>query len=101
VGAQAHGLETQALGELQANLAKIVAIGVPVYITEYDVNIADDTQQKDVMEQQFSVFWNSPAIAGITLWGYIYGSTWKADTGLIKNGTPRPAMTWLMSYLGR
>ena len=74
---------------------------MPIFITEYDVDIADDTQQQAVMEQQFTVFWNSSAIKGITLWGYIYGSTWRPNTGLIRNGTPRPAMTWLMNYLGR
>lgn len=44
-------------------------------------------------------------VAGITLWGYIYGNTWIAcsDTelgcsGLIKDGADRPAMTWLKEY---
>lgn len=44
-------------------------------------------------------------VAGITLWGYIYGKTWIAcsDTelgcsGLIKDGVDRPAMTWLKEY---
>ncbi|ACS93589.1 conserved domain protein [Teredinibacter turnerae T7901] len=39
---------------------------------------------------------------GITLWGYVVGSTWVNGTGLIQsNGTPRPAMNWLMDYIGR
>jgi GH35 family endo-1,4-beta-xylanase len=107
VGCQAHGLETQAFsgtangGSLTTNLNKVIAIGVPIYVSEYDVNIADDTQQLGVMQQQFTLFFETPQIVGITLWGYIYGSTWRPDTGLVRDGQPRPAMTWLMSYLGR
>ncbi len=75
--------------------------GLPIYITEYDINLADDNQQKQVMQEQFTMFWNHPSIKGITLWGYVYGATWQTNTGLIRNGQPRPAMTWLMSFLGR
>lgn len=101
VGCQAHSLEDQPLSELQANLEKIKGIGVDIYISEYDIDLADDAQQRDVMAQQFTLFYEEPAIKGITLWGYIHGSTWRDDTGLIKNGVERPALTWLMEYLGR
>ncbi len=101
LGAQAHGLETQSFSELQANLNKVLGTGLPLYITEYDIDVADDNQQRNIMQQQFTLFWNTPQIHGITLWGYIFGSTWKPNTGLIRNGTPRPAMTWLMTFLGR
>jgi len=41
-------------------------------------------------------------VKGITLWGYIVGSTWRPNTGLMQtNNTMRPAMTWLMTFLGR
>ena len=41
-------------------------------------------------------------IKGVTIWGYIVGATWLQNTGLMQdNGTMRPAMTWLMQYLGR
>jgi endo-1,4-beta-xylanase len=39
-------------------------------------------------------------VNGITLWGYIEGATWKANTGLMSSsGTMRPAMTWLLNFL--
>ena len=103
VGCQAHGLEDLTASELSSTLERVVAIGVDVYISEYDVSIADDNEQKRVMEQQFPVFYEHPAVKGITLWGYIYGATWSQapDSGLIRNGTFRPAMTWLMDYLDR
>jgi len=37
------------------------------------------------------------------LGGWIYGQTWAsaANSGLIRNGAPRTAMTYLMEQLGR
>jgi GH35 family endo-1,4-beta-xylanase len=101
VADQAHGLEDITLDELQANLQKVADIGVDVYISEYDLDIADDATQAAVMEEQFTLFHEHPSIVGITLWGYVYGATWREHTGLVRNGQPRPAMTWLMDYLGR
>ncbi|HTN90007.1 MAG TPA: endo-1,4-beta-xylanase, partial [Sorangium sp.] len=81
---------------------KLASLGKPVYITEYDIGIADDNQQKRVMEEQFTMFWNHPSVKGITLWGYIVGATWRDNTGLQQpSGAMRPAMSWLMSFLGR
>ncbi|WP_234022597.1 endo-1,4-beta-xylanase [Sorangium cellulosum] len=73
-----------------------------VYITEYDIGLANDEEQRRVMESQFTMFWNHPEVKGITLWGYIVGSTWRANTGIQQpSGAMRPAMTWLMGFLGR
>jgi endo-1,4-beta-xylanase len=103
VGAQAHACANLSASTIQANIDKIATqTGLPVYIAEYDLNIADDNQQKNVMQSQFTMFWNDPNVAGITLWGYVVGSTWETNTGLItSSGTMRPAMTWLMGFLGR
>jgi GH35 family endo-1,4-beta-xylanase len=102
IGLQAHGLETQSLSELQTNLNRIAALGLPIYISEYDIAQTNDQQQLQIMQQQFPVFYNHPSVVGITLWGYVVGSTWVNGSGLIQsNGNPRPAMTWLMNYLDR
>ncbi len=101
VGAQAHGLENQSFSELQSNFNQVAGIGLPIYISEYDINLADDNQQRNVMAEQFPFFYEHSQVAGITLWGYIYGQTWLDNTGLIRFGQPRPAMIWLMNYLGR
>jgi GH35 family endo-1,4-beta-xylanase len=101
VGCQAHGLESQSFSELQSNFNKVAGIGVPIYISEYDINLSDDNQQLQVMQQQFPLFYESPQVAGITFWGYIYGQTWRSNTGLVRNEQFRPAMSWLMNYLGR
>ena len=49
-----------------------------------------------------AMFWNDKNVAGITIWGYIVGSTWVANSGLMtSSATMRPAMTWLIRFLGR
>jgi endo-1,4-beta-xylanase len=76
--------------------------GLPVYVTEFDLNIADDQKQMAVMQDLFTMFWNDANVKGVTLWGYIVGSTWETDTGLMQaNGQMRPAMSWLMNFLAQ
>ena len=103
VGCQAHGTLGVSSSTLEANIDKIGgATGLPVYITEYDLDTADDAQQASVMRDQFTMFWNNSNIKGITLWGYIVGNTWVQNSGLVQSdGTMRPAMSWLMQFLGR
>lgn len=102
IGLQSHGLENFSVSQLQTNLNKIAALGLPIYISEYDVAKSNDQEQLNVMKQQFPLFYNSDAVAGITLWGYVVGRTWVDGSGLIyDDGSPRPAMRWLMNYLGR
>jgi endo-1,4-beta-xylanase len=87
---------------VQGFLQRLEATGLPVYITEYDINLADDTQQRNVMQSQFTMFYNDPNIKGITFWGYVVGATWLPNSGLMtSSGQMRPAMTWLMDFLNR
>jgi GH35 family endo-1,4-beta-xylanase len=102
LGLQAHGLESWSLTDITNKLNQVAALGLPIYISEYDVARTNDQEQLNIMRTQFPLFYNHPSVVGITLWGYVVGSTWVNGSGLIQsNGTPRPAMTWLMNYLGR
>jgi arabinoxylan arabinofuranohydrolase len=102
LGEQAHGLESWSLNDIRTRLDRVAALGLPIYITEYDVARTNDQEQLNIMRTQFPLFHDHPSVAGITLWGYVVGSTWVNGSGLIQpNGTPRPAMTWLMDYLDR
>ncbi len=102
LGAQGHGLESWSVNDIRSRLDRVAALGLPIYITEYDVARTNDQEQLNIMSAQFPLFHDHQSVAGITLWGYVVGSTWVNGSGLIQsNGTPRPAMTWLMNYLGR
>jgi GH35 family endo-1,4-beta-xylanase len=101
MGFQAHGLESLDSATLRSSIKAIHdSIGLPIFITEYDINASSDAKQKKVISEHFPVFWETDYIAGVTFWGYVTGQTWKDYTGLISSsGTERPALTWLKSYL--
>lgn len=103
VGAQAHGLSsgvsTQTMKSLITKLHNDT--GLPVYITEYDIDLNDDNAQLQKYQEHIPFFLETEWIKGVTIWGWIHGSTWVPNSGLIRNGTPRPALTWLMEQLGR
>jgi endo-1,4-beta-xylanase len=103
VGAQAHAAYNIPTATVRMFLDRLASsTGLPVYISEYDIDLADDNRQREVMEAQLTMFWNHEQVVGITLWGYVEGQTWLANSGLMtSSGQQRPAMTWLMSFLGR
>jgi hypothetical protein len=77
-----------------------------MFISEYDIASTNDNVQKQCYEEQITHFMENEHVAGITIWGYIYGSTWldcngtaRGCSGIIKDGKDRAAMTWLKQYL--
>ena len=79
--------------------------GLPIYITQYDVGSIDDEFQKKCYQEHLPILMETDYVAGITLWGYIYGKTWlscngleQGCSGLIKDDIERAALTWLKEY---
>lgn len=99
-GNQAHDVSTISAANLQKALDKQQeALKMPMFITELDIDVANDSQQKKQYETIFPLMWEADYCAGVTLWGYVYGATWVNNSGLYKNGKERPAMTWLKEYI--
>jgi endo-1,4-beta-xylanase len=103
VGCQTHEAKTLPASTLKANIDLIASsTGLPVYITEYDIGLADDEQQRAQYADHFPMFMSNPNVKGVTIWGYIVGATWRSNTGIMSSdGAMRPAMTWLMDFLER
>ncbi|MBE0653395.1 MAG: endo-1,4-beta-xylanase, partial [Bacteroidales bacterium] len=104
IGTQAHYFNIDGISTitLQNALNKMASSGVPIYVTEMDMKgkTASEANQLTSYKNAFPVFWNHPAVAGITLWGYVEGSTWSAGTGLLNSdGSERAVMTWLKEYV--
>ncbi len=100
IGVQGHGLEGTAASTIFSNLDKLERTGLPIYVSEYDVDISDDQQQKQIYKEQFPLFWEHSGVQGVTLWGYIQGEIWKSNAYLVRSGgSERPALVWLMDYL--
>ena len=100
VGVQAHFLESTSDAAVKAALDEIAATGLPIYVSELDLNFASAQAQLDKYKSLFPVLWEHPAVAGVTLWGYKEGSIWRDDAYLVRaDGSERPALTWLREYL--
>jgi len=106
IGIQGHYFEfkgsgyTYSISTIEANLDRLAATGLPVYITEFDINEADDAVQLENYQTYFPIFWEHPGVKGMTLWGYVEGDMWKVDAYLLKyNGRPRSAFNWLSEYI--
>ncbi len=90
---------------IKANLDRLGATGLPVYITEFDIDESKDATQLEQYKIYFPLFWTNQYVKGITLWGYISDDVWNSHpyTYLIKNdglrGVERPAIEWLKTYI--
>lgn len=101
-GCQSHDLTDMSQSDFKSAMAEIQnALKMPMYITEYDIGTSDDAYQKQRYQEQIPLMWEADYCAGVTIWGYIYGHTWTTDgnSGIIRDGKDRPAMTWLREYM--
>ena len=99
-GNQSHDVNDISATELKNALKKQQdALKMPMYITELDIDVADDTKQANQYKSIFPSMWEAEYCAGVTLWGYVHGATWVDNSGLYKSGKERPAMTWIKEYM--
>ena len=101
IGIQCHSfnMDTVSPSTMRQVLDILAATGLPIYVTELDMT-GTDSQQLQRYQDKFPVFWQHPAVRGITLWGYQEGAMWQQGAHLIRsNGTERPALTWLRQYV--
>lgn len=107
-GCQSHDLTDCSFDKFKSSMTRIQReLKMPMYSTEYDIGTNDDALQEQRYKEQIPYMWEADYCAGVTLWGYIYGQTWtgstengtKGNSGLIRDGKDRPAMTWLREYM--
>ena len=108
IGDQAHGFSTTEAAPMpnhRANLDRLAAMNLPIHITELDIPGTEDEVQLANYKRIFPVFWEHPAVAGVTLWGYGQNTHWRRTSGDwlmwggASLGAQRPALTWLVSYV--
>jgi len=100
IGVQLHAFEDVDDDVIRSILDRLATIGLPIYISELDINISDDVAQLNRFKTLFPMLWQHPAVKGITLWGYKEHHIWRQKAYLLrKDGTERPALTWLKQYL--
>jgi endo-1,4-beta-xylanase len=99
IGLQAHFLERVEISAVAGNLDRFAATGLPIYVSELDVNLSNDAKQAQRMRDLFTLFWQHPSVLGVTHWGYLQGSMWQPDAYLVRtDGTKRPAFDWINCF---
>lgn len=104
IGVQAHSFATTTATPMavhKASLDLLAETGLPIYVTELDIDGRTDAEQLASYQRVFPVFWEHPAVRGITLWGFRPGM-WRESHGanlIRRNGRERPAMAWLRGYV--
>jgi endo-1,4-beta-xylanase len=108
IGVQGHRFELESADTsvMKANLDKLAATGLPVYISEFDLGnlgnsgTPDDNQQLQLYQKIFPILWKHLGVKGITIWDYLEGQTWQTTCYLVRSdGTARPALLWLAQYV--
>jgi endo-1,4-beta-xylanase len=104
VGVQGHAFETRVEASVtRSNLDLLASTGLPIQVTELDIDGPTDEEQLAEYRRIFPVFWEHPSVIGVTLWGWRPGM-WRSRQGAYlvrEDGTHRPAFDWLLEYTGR
>jgi endo-1,4-beta-xylanase len=101
VAEQGHAFTTTGdVAPMVERINRIGATGVPLYITEMDID-GPPPQQLINFQRLFPSIWSNESVRGITLWGYREGMwrTAQQATLVYENGAEKPAMRWLKGYL--
>ncbi len=103
VGVQAHAFSTTVNSSvITGALDELAATGLPIHVTELDIDGATDFTQLAEYRRVFPLFWEHPSVTGITLWGWRPG-LWRDEQGAFlidrDNVTERPALIWLRAYV--
>ena len=92
----------------KANLDRLAATGVPIQLTELDLDglpvdgVAGDEMQLAYYRRVVPTFWEHPAVQGITLWGWRQPNHWRNAQNapiFLSDGTLKPAAQWLVNYV--
>ncbi len=101
IGVQAHYFSVQgtSLSLMETNLDSLATTGLPIYISEFDINEQSDQTQLQDYQSIFPLLYQFPDVKGVTLWGYQEYYTWVPYSYLVTDrNAPRPALQWLQSY---
>ncbi|HSC67760.1 MAG TPA: endo-1,4-beta-xylanase [Cellvibrio sp.] len=99
IGLQSHFLERAENDVVKKNLETLAATGLPIYISEFDLNFKNDAQHANRMRDLFTIFWDNPSVVGVTHWGHLQGNMWRENAYLIRtNKTLRPGFEWMLCY---
>jgi GH35 family endo-1,4-beta-xylanase len=97
IGIQGHvGRQPRNPAQVISDLDLFVSAGLPVQITEFDINMLDETLQADYTRDFLIACYSHKVVTGFTIWGFWEGAQWKKDAAMFKKDwTAKPnAAVW-------
>jgi GH35 family endo-1,4-beta-xylanase len=104
IGVQSHiGQQPRAPEMVLADLDLLAAEGLPVQITEFDVNTKDEQLQADYTRDFLIACYSHPALTGFIQWGFWEAKHWKPDSAMFRRDwSEKPnAAVWRDLVLGK
>jgi hypothetical protein len=92
----------------KANLDRIAATGIPIQLTELDLDglpvgsVPGDEMQLAYYRNVLPTFWEHPGVEGVTLWGWHQPNHWRNAQNapiILSNDTAKPAGAWIYNYV--
>jgi len=85
IGIQGHvGRQPRAPAQVISDLDLFVETGLPVQITEFDINSPDEELQADYTRDFLIACYSHPVISGFNKWGFWEGAHWKPDAAMFR-----------------
>ena len=83
VGMQAHfGSNLTSINDLQKIYDRFATLGIPLEITELDIDVNDEQLQADYLRDFLTFTFSHPNISGIMMWGFVENHHWRPDAAL-------------------
>ncbi|MCL4202602.1 MAG: endo-1,4-beta-xylanase [Pirellulaceae bacterium] len=98
IGLQSHfGDDLTPPPRLVQVLDRFAQFGLPLLITEHDINIADEALQAEYTRDFLTAVFSHPAVAGVLTWGFWEGRHWRPQGAYFRRDwSVRPAgQVWL------
>jgi endo-1,4-beta-xylanase len=85
IGLQAHfGTQLTAPAEVFARLEDFGTFGLPLAITEFDVNMNNEALQADYLRDFLTIAFSSPSVNSFLMWGFWEGRHWLPNAALLR-----------------
>ena len=93
IGMQGHfGAALTGPEDLLKLLDRFAKFGKQIWITEYDVDIDDETMAAQFTRDFYTTLFSHPAVGGILMWGFWDGAHWRSNAPLYrKDWSLKPA----------
>lgn len=95
IGAQGHFGATINPLLTESRLDSLAELGLPIWISEYDSENADELVRADNLEMLYRIAFSKPSVEGVLMWGFWAGSHWRGSNAAIVN------LNWTLNEAGR